>query len=182
MKRLLACFAVALALVPLATQADDIVETAVGADQFNTLVAAVQAAGLEDTLRGEGPFTIFAPTDEAFADLDEGFIENLLLPENQDQLVDILAYHIVPGQVVLTDMAGQAFEVETVEGDLLSLNAAEGAATVNGVSIVTPDVQADNGVIHVIDAVLLPIVGPDDSDDPGPSFVVPGDSDDGGPS
>ena len=133
----------------------DIVDTAVSAGSFNTLVAAVQAAGLVDTLKGEGPFTVFAPTDEAFAALPEGTVENLLKPENKDQLVAILTYHVVPGKVMSSDIAGKKAEVASVQGSEISVDATDGVK-VDGAKVVTADIETSNGVIHVIDAVILP--------------------------
>ncbi|MEM1005262.1 MAG: fasciclin domain-containing protein [Pseudomonadota bacterium] len=141
--------------MPLKAQAADIVDTAVSAGSFNTLVAAVQAAGLVDTLKGSGPFTVFAPTDEAFAALPEGTVETLLLPENKDQLVEILTYHVVPAKVMSADIAGKRAKVLTVQGDRLSVNARNGVK-VNGAEVVQADIEASNGVIHVVDAVILP--------------------------
>jgi uncharacterized surface protein with fasciclin (FAS1) repeats len=132
----------------------DIVDTAVNAGSFNTLVAAVQAAGLEETLRGDGPFTVFAPTDEAFAALPAGTVDTLLLPENKDQLVAILTYHVVPGKIKSTDLSdGQT--AATVNGNELTVSLANGVS-INSSNVVTADVKASNGIIHVIDAVLLP--------------------------
>ena len=144
-----------LALTTIAAKAADIVDTAVGAGQFNTLVAAVEAAGLVDTLKGEGPFTVFAPTDEAFAKLPAGTVDDLLKPENKDKLVAVLTYHVIPGKVMSSDIAGKSMEVDTVQGSKLSIDATDGVK-VDGASVVTADVEADNGVIHVIDAVVLP--------------------------
>ncbi len=149
-----AAAAIALAM-PLKAQAADIVDTAVSAGSFSTLVAAVQAAGLVDTLKGDGPFTVFAPTDEAFAALPEGTVESLLLPENKDQLVAILTYHVVPAKVMSGDIAGKRAKVLTVQGDRLSVNARNGVK-VNGAEVVQADIEASNGVIHVIDEVILP--------------------------
>lgn len=149
-----AAAALALAL-PAQTQDADIVDTAVSAGSFNTLVAAVQAAGLVDTLKGDGPFTVFAPTDEAFAALPEGTVETLLLPENKDQLVEILTYHVVPAKVMSSDIAGKRAKVLTVQGDRLSVNAKRGVK-VNDAEVVQADIEASNGVIHVVDAVILP--------------------------
>lgn len=132
----------------------DIVDTAVGAGQFETLVAAVQAAGLVDTLKGEGPFTVFAPTDAAFAALPEGTVETLLKPENKDQLVAILTYHVVPGKVMSTDLSN-GMMATTVQGSDVKIMT-EGGVTVDGANVVTADIEASNGVIHVIDAVILP--------------------------
>ena len=146
--------ALALAL-PVKAQAADIVDTAVSAGSFNTLVAAVQAAGLVDTLKGDGPYTVFAPTDEAFAALPEGTVESLLLPENKDQLVSILTYHVVPDKIMSGDIAGKRAKVLTVQGDRLSVNAKNGVK-VNGAEVIQADIEASNGVIHVIDAVIIP--------------------------
>jgi uncharacterized surface protein with fasciclin (FAS1) repeats len=132
----------------------DIVDTAVGAGTFNTLVAAVHAAGLEDTLRGEGPFTVFAPTDEAFAALPEGTVETLLMEENLDQLVAILTYHVVPGAVMSGDLS-DGMMATTVQGGEIEIGTMDGV-TVNGANVVAADIEASNGVIHVIDAVILP--------------------------
>ncbi|NND73292.1 MAG: fasciclin domain-containing protein [Rhodothermales bacterium] len=133
----------------------DIVDTASAAGSFNTLVAAVQAADLVDTLKGEGPFTVFAPTDEAFAALPEGTVENLLKPENKDQLIAVLTYHVVPGKVMSADIAGATTNAATVEGQDLTIIATEGVM-VNDASVVSADIDTSNGVIHVIDKVLLP--------------------------
>jgi uncharacterized surface protein with fasciclin (FAS1) repeats len=147
---------------PVETPAEDeapadelgtIVDVAIAAGDFSTLVAAVQAAGLVDTLSSEGPFTVFAPTDAAFAALPEGVLEKLLLPENLDVLVSILTYHVVSGTVLAADVA--AGQVATVQGEDITL-ATEGGVTVNGANVVAVDVLASNGVIHVIDAVILP--------------------------
>jgi uncharacterized surface protein with fasciclin (FAS1) repeats len=134
--------------------AKDIVDTAVGAGTFGTLVAAVQAAGLVDTLKGEGPFTVFAPTDEAFAALPAGTVEDLLKPENKDQLTAILTYHVVPGKVMSTDLS-EGLKAATVQGGEVTITL-DGGPKVNGANITTADIEATNGVIHVIDAVILP--------------------------
>ena len=147
--------ALPLVFTSIQVRAQDIVDTAISAGQFNTLVAAVQAAGLVETLKGEGPFTVFAPTDEAFASLPEGTVDNLLKPENQDQLVAVLTYHVVPGKVMSTDIAGKSLEVESVQGSALSVDATSGV-TVDGATVVAADIETDNGVIHVIDKVVLP--------------------------
>nr|WP_170538443.1 fasciclin domain-containing protein [Ruegeria arenilitoris] len=149
-----AAAAVALTL-PMKAQAADIVDTAVSAGSFNTLVAAVQAAGLVDTLKGKGPYTVFAPTDEAFAALPEGTVESLLMPENKDQLVAILTYHVVPAKVMSGDIAGKRAKVLTVQGERLSVNAKNGVK-VDGANVVQADIEASNGVIHVVDTVLIP--------------------------
>jgi len=124
------------------------------AGSFTTLVAAVQAAGLVDTLTGEGPFTVFAPTDDAFAALPEGTVESLLLPENKDQLVAILTYHVVPGKVMSTDLS-DGMMAATVEGSDVTIDLSDGVM-VNGANVVTADIETSNGVIHVIDSVILP--------------------------
>ncbi|WP_170751044.1 fasciclin domain-containing protein [Ruegeria lacuscaerulensis] len=148
--------AAALALtLPVKAKAADIVDTAVSAGSFETLVAAVQAAGLVETLKGDGPFTVFAPTDEAFAALPEGTVETLLLPENKDQLVEILTYHVVPAKVMSGDIAGKRAKVLTVQGDRLSVNAKRGVK-VNDAEVIQADIETSNGVIHVVDAVILP--------------------------
>ena len=132
----------------------DIVDTAVGAGSFETLVAAVQAAGLVDTLKGEGPFTVFAPTAEAFAALPEGTVESLLLPENKDQLVAILTYHVVPGKVMSTDLQDD-MEAATVQGESIMIDLDNGVM-IDNASVTTADIETSNGVIHVIDSVILP--------------------------
>lgn len=133
----------------------DIVDTAVRAGQFKTLAAALQAAGLVDTLKGAGPFTVFAPTDAAFAALPAGTVENLLKPENREKLVAILTYHVVPGRVTASQVAGMK-AARTVEGGDIAIRASGGAVTVDGARVVGADVTASNGVIHVIDKVLMP--------------------------
>ena len=133
----------------------DIVDTAVSVGSFGTLVAAVKAAGLVDTLKGPGPFTVFAPTDAAFAKLPAGTVESLLEPANRDKLIAILTYHVVPGRIMSGDIAGQQTSVKTVQGESIAVSAVDGvkvdAATVTGA-----DVEASNGVIHVIDTVIMP--------------------------
>ena len=133
----------------------DIVDTASSAGSFGTLVAAVQAAGLVDTLKGEGPFTVFAPTDEAFAALPEGTIESLLQADNKDQLVSILTYHVVSGKVMSADIAGKELMVESVQGSKIEVNATSGVK-VDDATVVTADIETANGVIHVIDKVIMP--------------------------
>lgn len=132
----------------------DIVDTAVGAGSFGTLVAAVQAAGLVDTLKSDGPFTVFAPTDDAFAALPEGTVEGLLKPENKDQLTAVLTYHVVPGKVMSGDLSNNMM-AKTVQGSDVTIMT-DGGVTVDGANVVTADIEASNGVIHVIDAVILP--------------------------
>ena len=133
-----------------------IVDVAAGNPDFSTLVAAITAAGLGETLAGEGPFTVFAPTNAAFAALPAGTLDSLLLPENKDQLTAILTYHVVPGTVMAADLPATATDVATVNGATVSVVAAPEGATVNGAKITAADVAASNGVIHVIDTVLLP--------------------------
>lgn len=133
----------------------DIVDTAVGAGQFNTLVAAVKAAGLVETLKGKGPFTVFAPTDEAFKKLPAGTVESLLKPENKSKLVKILTYHVLPGKVMSKDIAGKKLQAASVQGQKISIDATNGVK-VDGASVVKADIATSNGVIHVIDAVILP--------------------------
>lgn len=133
----------------------DIVDTAVGAGKFSTLVAAVKAAGLVETLKGPGPFTVFAPTDEAFAKLPKGTVEDLLKPQNKAKLVGILTYHVLPSKVMAADIAGKKMEAKTVQGTDIAVDAMAGVK-VNGATVVAADVAASNGVIHIIDTVLLP--------------------------
>jgi len=144
-----------LAFTTVSAKAQDIVDTAIAAGQFETLVAAVQAAGLVEVLKGDGPFTVFAPTDEAFATLPAGTVDNLLKPENKDQLAAVLTYHVVPGKIMSADIAGKTAEVTTVQGSDLSVNATDGVM-VDNATVVAADIEADNGVIHVIDQVVLP--------------------------
>ncbi|WP_425331336.1 fasciclin domain-containing protein [Paracoccus ravus] len=132
----------------------DIVDTAVGAGNFSTLVAAVQAAGLVETLKGEGPFTVFAPTDAAFAALPAGTVDTLLKPENKDQLVSILTYHVVPGSVMSSDLK-DGMTAQTVQGGSVKIALGAGAM-VNDANITQADIAASNGVIHVIDKVIMP--------------------------
>jgi uncharacterized surface protein with fasciclin (FAS1) repeats len=136
-----------------------IVDIAAGNPDFSTLVAAVQAAGLAETLAGEGPFTVFAPTNAAFAALPAGTLDSLLLPENKDQLTAILTYHVVPGKVMAADLPATATDVATVNGKNVSVVAGAEGATVNTAKVVTADIEASNGVIHVIDTVILPPEG-----------------------
>jgi uncharacterized surface protein with fasciclin (FAS1) repeats len=138
-----------------AKPAKDIVDTAAGAEGFSTLVAAVKAAGLVETLRGEGPFTVFAPTDEAFGKLPEGTLETLLKPENKEKLVSILTYHVVPGRVLAADVV-KLSEAKTAQGSSVRIAVEGGTVRVDSASVVATDIEASNGVIHVIDAVILP--------------------------
>jgi uncharacterized surface protein with fasciclin (FAS1) repeats len=134
---------------------DDIIDIAASNPDFSTLVAAVSAAGLVDTLKSDGPFTVFAPTNAAFAALPAGTVESLLLPENRDTLISILTYHVVPGAVTSDQLVGQRIDVATVQGDTVHINGTHGVR-VNDATVTTVDIIASNGVIHVIDTVLLP--------------------------
>ncbi len=133
----------------------DIVDTAVGAKSFTTLVAAVKAAGLVETLKSKGPFTVFAPTDEAFKKLPEGAVESLLKPENKDKLVAVLTYHVVPGKVMAADVV-KLKNAKTVQGGEVDIVVADGKVKVDNANVVKTDIECSNGVIHVIDAVILP--------------------------
>jgi uncharacterized surface protein with fasciclin (FAS1) repeats len=133
----------------------DIVDTAVAAGSFKTLVAAVQAAGLVDTLKGAGPFTVFAPTDEAFAKLPPGTVQSLLKPENKAKLAAILTYHVVAGKVMVKE-AMKPHEAKTVNGEDLMIKTSMGSVMINNAKVVKSDIVCSNGVIHVIDTVLLP--------------------------
>lgn len=136
----------------------DLVDTAVAAGQFETLAAAIGAAGLVETLKGEGPFTVFAPTDAAFAKLPAGTVETLLRPENKDRLTAILTYHVVPGRVMAADVVNLD-EAETVNGKMVDISVAGGAVMLNDATVTATDIAASNGVIHVIDTVILPPEG-----------------------
>ena len=133
----------------------DVVDTAVAADDFNTLVAAVKAAGLVETLKGEGPFTIFAPTDAAFEALPDGTLESLLKAENRKKLAGILTYHVVAGKVMAADVL-KLTEAETVQGSTVKIKVKGSNVKVNGANVVKTDILCKNGVIHIIDAVILP--------------------------
>ncbi|NEP89046.1 MAG: fasciclin domain-containing protein [Okeania sp. SIO2C2] len=135
-------------------QDQDIVSTAVEEGKFNTLAAALKAAGLVEVLQLSGPFTVFAPTDEAFAALPPGLVEDLLLPENKDALIKILTYHVVFGKVMSGDL--ESGEVRTLEGDDIYVKVSNAGVKVNDANVIIPDVPASNGVIHVIDSVILP--------------------------
>ncbi len=141
-------------------QGDDIVDIAASNPDFSTLVTAVQAAGLVETLKGPGPFTVFAPTNDAFAALPAGTVESLLLPENKDKLTAILTYHVVPGQITSDQVIGQRQDVATVQGQTVHVNGMVGkygsGVRVNNANVTAADIMATNGVIHVIDKVLLP--------------------------
>ena len=136
----------------------DIVDTAVDAGQFNTLAAALTAAGLVETLKGAGPFTVFAPNDAAFAKLPAGTVDTLLKPENKDQLVAVLTYHVVPGKVMAADVVN-VNEAKTVNGAMITVKVDGDTVMINDATVVATDVAASNGVIHVIDTVLLPPAG-----------------------
>ncbi len=138
----------------LAQASKDIVETATEAGTFETLLAAATAADLADDLKGDGPFTVFAPTDEAFAALPEGTVENLLKPENKDQLISILTYHVVPGKVMSTDLT-DGMTAETLQGGELTVDLDNGVM-INDATVTTADVETSNGVIHIVDKVILP--------------------------
>ena len=136
-------------------EASDIVDTAVAAGKFDTLAAALEAAGLVDTLKGDGPFTVFAPTDEAFAKLPEGTIAELLKPENKDQLIAILTYHVVPGKVAAKDVVTLS-EATTVNGADVAIEVEGDAVMVDNATVIMTDIETSNGIIHVIDTVILP--------------------------
>jgi uncharacterized surface protein with fasciclin (FAS1) repeats len=164
-RNILKSFAAAGALTALGAcaqqePANTVVDIAAGDPQFSTLVTAIQAADLEDTLRGEGPFTVFAPTNAAFDALPAGTLDTLLQPENKDQLASILTYHVVPGAVTSDQVVGQRMNVATVNGETVLIDGTGGkmraAVTVNDANVTNADILATNGVIHVIDEVLLP--------------------------
>ncbi len=134
--------------------AGTIVDVAV-ANDFTTLVAAVKAAGLAETLSGEGPFTVFAPTDDAFAAVGQDTLDSLLLPENKEKLAGILKYHVISGKVKAADLAGAVTEAETLNGTV-TVDGTDGVTVVNGAKVIMADVKASNGVVHVIDTVLMP--------------------------
>ena len=160
MKKMVAVAAVAVVMVGAAAgssraQGKDIVDTAVAAGSFTTLAKALQAAGLVETLKGSGPFTVFAPTDEAFAKLPAGALEDLLKPENKAKLTAVLTYHVGPGKVMASQVTGLD-SAKTVNGQLLPVAVKDGVVTVGGAKVVKTDIAASNGVIHVIDSVVLP--------------------------
>ena len=148
-------FSAMLFSMPVSAQSKDIVDTAISAGNFNTLVKAVQAAGLVETLKGKGPFTVFAPTDDAFGKLPKGTLEDLLKPENKEKLVSILTYHVVPGKVMAADVVKKS-KVKTVQGSYIKIKAKDGKVMVDKANVVKTDIGASNGVIHVIDAVIMP--------------------------
>lgn len=151
----LALFA-ASSLGSISAKAADIVDTAVAAGNFTTLAAALKAADLVTTLKGKGPFTVFAPTDEAFKKLPPGEVDDLLKPANKEKLKKILTYHVIAKKVMAADLKGKALEEKTVEGGMLAIDAKGMDVKVGTAMVTTPDVAADNGVIHVIDTVLIP--------------------------
>lgn len=157
MKRFICMLAVAACAMttPSFVRAADIVDTAVGAKSFDTLVAAVKAADLVDALKGEGPFTVFAPTDEAFKKLPAGTVESLLKPENKDKLVAILKYHVVSGKVMAADVV-KLDSAKTLGGEKVTIKVVDGKVMINKSTVAKADIVCDNGVIHVIDTVLLP--------------------------
>ena len=152
---LVAGAATALTIGSTAALASDVVDTAVSAGNFNTLAAALEAGGLVETLKGQGPFTVFAPTDEAFAKLPPGTVEALLEPANKEMLVAILTYHVVPGNLPASEVV-KYDAAETINGARLVIDAGSGGVKVNDANVTATDIMADNGVIHVIDAVVLP--------------------------
>ncbi len=152
--RALAAAALLIPALHANAQTKDIVDTAVAAGSFKTLVAAVEAAGLVETLKGPGPFTVFAPTDEAFAKLPPGTVDSLLKPENKEKLVAILTYHVVPGKVMAADV--KPMNAKTVNGEEAKIAVADGKVTIDKANVVKTDIVASNGVIHVIDAVIMP--------------------------
>lgn len=153
-----ALFSMAALAMPAHAAEKDIVDTAIGAGQFKTLAAALDAAGLVSTLKGDGPFTVFAPTDNAFAKLPAGTLESLLKPENKQKLVDVLTYHVVPSKVMAADVT-KLDEAKTVNGKLIDIQAEGGSVKVNDADVIATDIDATNGVIHVIDKVLMPPQG-----------------------
>ena len=158
MKSLYAMIIAAVMALPMSiahAATKDIVDTAAGAGKFETLIAAAKAAGLVETLKGPGPYTVFAPTDEAFAKLPKGTVEDLLKPENKAKLAAILTYHVLPGKVMAADIAGKKANVKTVQGSELAVDATSGVK-VNDATVTTADVAASNGVIHIIDTVVMP--------------------------
>ena len=156
LQAIVACFAAfVLTVVPAHSQDGDIIDTAVAAGSFQTLAAALTAADLVDALKGEGPFTVFAPTDEAFAKLPEGTVESLLLPENKETLSAILTYHVVPGSVLAADVVNLT-SATTLNGAAVSIDVSENGVMVGTAKVVQTDILATNGVIHVLDSVILP--------------------------
>jgi uncharacterized surface protein with fasciclin (FAS1) repeats len=158
MKSVFAMIVAAFMALPFSAahaETKEIVDTAAGAGKFETLITAAKAAGLVETLKGAGPFTVFAPTDDAFAKLPKGTVEDLLKPENKEKLAAILTYHVVPGKVMAADIKGKKTNVKTVQGGELAVDATNGVK-INDATVVTADVAASNGVIHIIDTVVMP--------------------------
>jgi uncharacterized surface protein with fasciclin (FAS1) repeats len=157
LKHIALALSVAVLTVSSATAAEpkDIVDTAAAAKQFSTLVAAVKAAGLVETLKSDGPFTVFAPTNAAFKKLPEGTLESLLKPENKEKLTAILTYHVVPGKVMAKDVV-KLSEAKTAQGSTVDIQVKDGGVKVDNANVVKTDIVCSNGVIHVIDAVILP--------------------------
>ena len=151
----IAVIALSVSIGAASATSKNIVETAVQSGKFTTLVAALKAAGLVNTLNGKGPFTVFAPSDTAFSKLPAGTVDNLLMPENKAKLVSILAYHVIPGKIMSGDIAGKKISVKTVQGSEISVDAMYGVK-INDSNVVSADIAATNGVIHVIDKVLMP--------------------------
>ena len=157
-KRLIAATLLSISLASTSTadgHSKDIVDTAVAAGSFETLVTAVAAADLVDVLKGEGPFTVFAPVDAAFNALPEGTVESLLKPENKSKLAGILTYHVLSGKVMSSDIIGKKLKVTMVNGSTAEIDATNGVK-INGANVIQADIETSNGVIHVIDAVILP--------------------------
>ena len=151
----IAVIALSVSIGAASATSKNIVETAVQSGKFNTLVAALKAAGLVNTLNGKGPFTVFAPSDTAFSKLPAGTVDGLLKPENKAKLASILTYHVIPGKVMSGDIAGKKISVKTVQGSEISVDAMYGVK-INDSNVVSADIAATNGVIHVIDKVLMP--------------------------
>ena len=151
----IAVIALSVSIGAASATSKNIVETAVQSGKFNTLVAALKAAGLVNTLNGKGPFTVFAPSDTAFSKLPAGTVDGLLMPENKAKLASILAYHVIPGKVMAGDIAGKKISVKTVQGSKILVDAMYGVK-INDSTVVIADIAATNGVIHVIDKVLIP--------------------------
>jgi|AntRauTorckE6833_2_1112554.scaffolds.fasta_scaffold13863_1 uncharacterized surface protein with fasciclin (FAS1) repeats len=158
LKQITGVFALIIAMLfstNVQAQDSDIVELAVATDDLSTLVTAVEAAGLVETLQSDGPFTVFAPTNEAFEALPDGVLEMLLMPENKDKLTAILTYHVVPAEVMSGDLE-DGMTAETVEGSEVTINIGYGNVTIDGAKVAMADIDASNGVVHVIDTVILP--------------------------
>ena len=153
MKRLFAALCLSLGLA-FSVIAQNIVELAAGQEDLTTLVSAIEAAGLAETLQGDGPFTVFAPSNDAFAALPEGTLESLMLPENKEELAKILTYHVVTGQMLAADM--EDGKSPTVQGEEVDVTVSDAGVTINEANVTTSDVQASNGVVHIIDRVIMP--------------------------